>query len=98
MPRYLLLWEAAIDRYPPDPNEKAEINMKLRDMTKRGIDNGQVKAWGCSVDGINGYSIVEGTGTELYAGMRQFYPYITFQAQEILTLEEVEEAEKLEML
>ena len=97
MSRYLLLWEAEVDRYPSDPNEIAEINAKLREMTKRGIDDGQVKSWGSSVDGISGYSIVEGTGRELYAGMRRFYPYITFQVQEILTLEELEEAEKLEI-
>jgi hypothetical protein len=86
---YLILWEPNSAFIPADPQERMKFLMSFAEMTKKDLDSGDVKMWGVTPGGGQGFSIAEGDGKELMGGMMKYTPYYKFDVQPMLSLDEV---------
>jgi hypothetical protein len=89
MAKYLILWEEETSKMPTDPNERAALNQKNMELTKKAMDEGQITDWGLFAGGGAGYAIGEGDTTDMFRGAMQFSPYFKFKAITVLSADEV---------
>ena len=94
MSKYLITWEADESLWPTDPKEQNALVSKLAEMVKQGMKEGKTSDWGIFVGGDKGYSVDEGNALDLYKDLQQYHPYINFNVQEVLSIDEVLEAMK----
>ena len=94
MAKYLITWESDMSRVPTDPKERAAMRMKMLEMTKQNLKEGKISDWGIFLGGFRGYAIGQGSATDMAIGMTQYAPYVTFNVQEVLSVDEMLEAMK----
>lgn len=94
MAKYLITWEADMNRFPVDPKERANMVAGMAGMVKQMITEGKTMDWGIFIQGAAGYSVREGEAVELYNDLQKFSPYISFDVQEVLSVDDVLEATK----
>ena len=94
MGRYLITWEVDMSRVPTDPKERAAMRTKLLEMTKQALQQGTISDWGTFPQGFKGYAIGQGSATDMAIGTAQFSPYVTFNVQEVMSVDEMLEAVK----
>ncbi len=88
--KYLITWEVDMSRIPTDPKERTAMRMKMLEMTKQNLKGGKIIDWGTSLGGYQGYAIGQGSAIDM--AMAQFSPYVTFNIQEVLSVDEMLEA------
>ena len=91
MAKYHLIWEAEVGKFPTDPKELMELNMKTLESIKQALkESGTVaRDWGCFLGGNRGYAIGEGDASAVAKAMWQFTPYYKFEVQQVLSVDEV---------
>lgn len=89
MSKYLITWESDESLWPTDPKEQAALVGKLAEMVKQSIKEGKTLDWGIFVGGDKGYSVGEGNAVDLYKDLQKYHPYINFNVQEVLSIDEV---------
>jgi hypothetical protein len=89
MAKYLILWEGVPGTMPVDPAKRAEMMGKSMEMTKKALEDGDIKDWGLFTDGSAGYAMAEGTGANNLKGAMQYMPYYKFTVHEVLSFDEV---------
>jgi len=94
MAKYLITWESDISRVPADPKERVAMRMKMLEMTKQNLKEGKISDWGIFLGGYKGYAIGEGSAVDMAIGTAQFSPYVTFNVEEVLSVDEMLEATK----
>ena len=94
MAKYLITWESDMSRVPTDPKERAAMRMKMLEMTKQNLKEGKISDWGIFLGGFRGYAIGQGSAMDMAIGTAQFSPYVTFNVQEVLSVDEMLEAVK----
>jgi hypothetical protein len=94
MSKYLINWELDVSRWSTDPKERAAMSIKMAERIKQNMKAGKTLDWGLFVGGVAGYSVVEGNAPDVYRDIRQFYPYMTFKVQQVLTIDEAMEVWK----
>ena len=94
MAKYLITWESDMSRVPTDPKERAAMRMKMLEMTKQNLKEGKISDWGIFLGGFKGYAIGQGSAIDMAIGTAQFSPYVTFNVQEVLSVDEMLEAMK----
>ena len=94
MPKFINLWELDNSKMPTDPNEREALIGKLREMTKKMLDEGQITDWGIFAGGGAGYGIAEGTAADVLKRTMQFAPYVKFHAHPVLSIDEMGEVMK----
>ena len=94
MAKYLITWESDMSRVSTDPQEQAAMSMKMMEMTKEILKEGKLLDWGVFLGGFKGYAIGQGSASEMAIGMARFAPYINFDVQEVLSVDEMMEAMK----
>jgi hypothetical protein len=94
MSKFLVLWEGVPGTMPIDPKQRAEVLGKTMELTKQGLNSGQVKDWGIFPGGNAGYAIGEGTDADMLKGSMQFSPYFKFTVHPVLSLQQVAEVMK----
>ena len=94
MAKYLINWEADISRWSTDPKERATMSTKMVEVIKQDMKEGKTLDWGMFVGGAAGYTVVEGNAPEVYKDLRQYYPYMTFKVQQVLSPDEALEVWK----
>ena len=94
MAKYLINWEADISRWSTDPKERATMSTKMVEGIKQDMKEGKTREWGMLVGGAAGYTGVEGNAPEVYKDLRQYYPYMTFKVQQVLSPDEALEVWK----
>ena len=97
MAKYFMTWEADESLWPTDPKEQAVLGMKLAQMVKRSMEEGKTNDWGVFVGGDKGYAIGEGNAVDLYTELQQYHPYINFMVHQVLSIDELMEAQKSRM-
>ena len=90
MAKYLITWEVDMSRIPTDPKERTAMRMKMLEMTKQNLKGGKIIDWGTSLGGYQGYAIGQGSAIDM--AMAQFSPYVTYNIQEVLSVDEMLEA------
>jgi hypothetical protein len=94
MSKYLINWELDVSRWSTDPKERAAMSIKMGERIKQNMEEGMTRDWGMYVGGIAGYTVVEGNAPDIYKFIRQYYPYMTFKVQQVLSLDEALEVWK----
>ena len=97
MSKYLVMWESNLNLIPADAQERIEMNMKMLEATKQMLSNGEAEDWGLFIGGGKGYAISEGDATKAFKNLQQFAPYIIFNVQEVMAVDEVLDALKTMM-
>ena len=94
MSKYLITWEADESMWPTDPKEQGALGIKLAEMVKQSTKEGKTSDWGIFVGGDKGYSVGEGNALDLYRDLQRYHPYINFNVQEVLSIDELLEVWK----
>jgi hypothetical protein len=94
MSKYLVFWNVDINMLPTDTKERAAIAVKLDEMVKQEITEGKVSDWGVFIGGDNGYAVMEGNSADIYKDCYRYRPYVTFDIQEVLTIDQALEVAK----
>jgi hypothetical protein len=94
MSKYLINFELDVSRWSTDPKERAAMSTKMLEKIKQDMKEGMTRDWGMFVGGVAGYMVVEGNAPDVYKNIRQYYPYVTFKVQQVLTIDETLEVWK----
>ena len=94
MGKYLILWEIDQSKVPISPKERGAGWKALMEMVKQDLKKGMTKDWGAFVGEINGYTVVEGTETEIGVMLQQYVPFCHFKLHPIASVSQVEEVIK----
>jgi len=94
MSKYLITWEADESIWPADLKEQGALASKLGEMVKQSMKEGKTLDWGIFIGGDKGYSVGEGNAVDLYKDLQRYHPYINFNVQEVLSIDEVLEVMK----
>ena len=97
MAKYFMTWEADEHLWPIDSKEQAALGMKLGKLIQKAIKKGKIIDWGIFIGGDRGYTIAEGDAVDLYAELQQYHPYIDFMVHQVLSIDEMMEAQKSRM-
>ena len=97
MAKYLMTWETDEHLWPTNSKEQAALAVKLGELVQRAMKEGKIVDWGIFVGGDRGYAIGEGNAVELYAELQQYHPYIDFMVHQVLSIDELMEAQKSRM-
>ena len=85
----LILWEANDSLMPIDREERRKLIMSMLEGVKKSVDSGEMKMWGISSGGGNGFSISERSSKEIFALAMKYAPYIKFQIKPMLSVDEM---------
>ena len=91
MGKYLVLWEIDTTRLPVSPKERGAASLPLVEMVKQDIKKGVIKDWGVFVGEDCGYSVAEGTESEIMNTLQPYVPFVRFKSHAIGSLTQVEE-------
>jgi hypothetical protein len=94
MPKYLITWETDPNRVPLDPKERGALWSGMVAMVKQQMKDGITIDWGAFAGESRGYAIGENSAVELSKLLQQFYPYITFETHDVMTIDEMGEVAK----
>ena len=89
MAKYILMWQMDTSKFPADPKEAIAMNMKMLETCKQILKEGVGRDWGCFLGGNNGYAIGEGDAADMAKATWQFTPYVRFEVQQVLSVDEV---------
>ncbi len=91
MPKYLTTWETDPSRAPVDPKERGALWGAMVAMVKQQMSDGVTTDWGAFVGENRGYAIGEASALEVSKLLQQFFPYITFETHELLSIDQMGE-------
>ena len=94
MAKYFMTWEADESLWPTDPKEQGALGIKLAEMVKQSMKEGKTRDWGIFVGGDKGYAIGEGNAIDLYKDLQRYHPYINFMVHQVLSIDDLLEAQK----
>jgi len=98
MTKYLIKWQKNESLMPPDPSMMAKLQLSLLEEAKASLKSGKIIDWGSYCDASGGYCIAEGNESELFYQLLKWYPYISFDAKPVLSVEQVIEAIRKAMI
>ena len=94
MGNYLVLWELNNSLAPIDAKERGALWLAMTETVKQDLAEGRDSDWGCFVGETKGYSIGTQSEKDLAKTLQQFYPYVTFEVHQVLTVDEMAEVIK----
>ena len=94
MPKYFMTWEVDPTRVPIDPKERGALWSGMMEMVKQQIKDGTTTDWGAFTGEARGYSVAERSQIDLAKTLQQFYPFVTFQVHQVMTIDEMAEVAK----
>ena len=92
MSKYLVNWEIDMSKMPDDTQERVAVIMQLIEATQASVSDGRTADWGQFVGGNKGYGISEKDATETFKNLQQFAPYVKFDVQEVMSIDQVSKA------
>ena len=94
MARCLLLWKLDTARIPDDPKVRQKQWRTLQDMVVKQLKTGELKDWGLYIGGNKGFAIIEGTEMDVLKLTTVYIPFVSFEAIQIASIEQVIENTK----
>ena len=91
MPKYFMTWEVDPTRVPIDVKERGGLWGGMVEIVKQEIKDGITTDWGCFVGESKGYSVSEQSEIDLAKTLQQFYPFVTFEVHQVMTIDEMAE-------
>ena len=95
MTKYFMTWEVDPSKAPVDPKERGALWGGMVEMVKQEIRDGITSDWGCFVGETRGYSVGgDQSALDLAKTLQQFYPFVTFNVHEVLSVDDIGEVAK----
>lgn len=94
MAKFLVRWAIDTIRVPTDEKERRALSLGMVEMVKADLKTGITKEWGAYLHGMKGYSIVEGSETEITSQLMKYAPFVKFKVQAVLSVVQLEKAMK----
>ena len=94
MPKYFVTWEVDPTRVPTDLKERAALWGGMVEMVKQEMKAGTTTEWGSFVGEARGYSIGIQSEKDLAKTLQQYYPFVSFEVHQVLTVDEMAEVIK----
>ena len=91
MPKYFMMWEVDPNRSPVNPKERGAAWTGMINMIKQDMQDGKITDWGSFAGESKGYSVSNQTELELAKSLQRFFPYVTFQVHQVMTVDETAE-------
>ncbi|MCW3976006.1 MAG: hypothetical protein NWE86_07180 [Candidatus Bathyarchaeota archaeon] len=86
MTKFLIKWK--VESFFNLPREeRLKLFIWMAESTKTNIDAGLTKDWGISADTGSGYTIYEGTETEVYENLIKYRPFISFEVTPVISID-----------
>lgn len=89
MARYMVLWEVDTSRTPEDPKEKKAQLRGFGDVVVKQMKEGRIKDWGVFGGEMRGFTIFEGSIADLHLFNTMWLPFVRFEVNQIMTVDEV---------
>jgi hypothetical protein len=74
---------------PEDPAMMANLQLTLLEEARANLKSGKMIDWGSYCDASGGYYIMDGNESELFDQILKWYPYISFDAKPVLSVDQV---------
>ena len=94
MAKYLVLWELNNSLAPVDPKERGAAWLAMMEMIKQDLAEGRDSDWGCFVGETKGYTITEQDDVTMMKNLQRFFPFVTFKAMPVVTVDQIVEVAK----
>ena len=96
MAKYFITWEVDPNRAPVDPKERGAAWLMMAEMIKKDIQEGKTTDWGAIVGESRGYSIGPGEQSlvDLSKDLQRYFPYVTFNVRQVMSVDETIELAK----
>ena len=96
MAKYFMSWEVDASRAPVDPKERGALWSGMVEIVRQQIRDGITTDWGCFAGETRGYSIgsSDRTALDMSKTLQQFYPFITFEVHEVMSIDDIGELAK----
>ena len=94
MPKYLVTWELNSEKAPVDAKERAAAWLAMTDIIKQDLKEGKDTDWGCFVGQTRGYAITEQSEIDLMKDLQRFFPLITFETHQVVSIDDIAELAK----
>jgi len=88
MTKYLIIWKVVNSRIPDDMETHLKRAIKLSQMVQESMKAGKTKEWGTRPDGTRGYSVFEGSETDLALEAAKYGPLFEYEVYPILTVDQ----------
>ena len=95
MAKFLTLWETDMNRVPENPEGQMVLYTRLINMVKEDPKNGITKDFGMFANGIEGYTIEEGTEEKVALSIMKYSPYIKCKVHPIISVNQIEKIMKM---
>lgn len=94
MAKYFMLWEVDTSKVPISPQERGAAWTMMVNMIKQDMKDGKITDWGCFAAETRGFAVSTQTDVELAKNLQRFYPFITFDVHQVVTIDQVAEVAK----
>ena len=94
MPKYFMTWDVDPSKAPVDPKERGALWSGMMEIIKQQIRDGITSDWGCFVGETKGYSVGEQSDIDLAKTLQQFYPLVTFEVHQVMSVDDIAEVAK----
>jgi hypothetical protein len=94
MAKYLVLWEVNQSLAPADAKERGAMWLAMTETIKQDLAAGKDTDWGCFVGELKGYAITEEDEVTVMKDLQRFFPFVTFKAHSVATVDQVAEVAK----
>ncbi|MBP1610734.1 MAG: hypothetical protein H6Q04_2969 [Acidobacteria bacterium] len=92
MAKYYVRWQLNPQLIPLNPEERNKLWSPLLKLVKEDIKAGKIKDWGAVAGETCGYAIrEESSEAELHAANLKWIPYVSFEANPVLTCDQLVE-------
>ena len=92
MAKYMVLWEIDTSRTPEDPKAKKAQLRGFGDVVVKQMKEGKIKEWGVFAGEMCGFTIFEGSVTDLHIFNTLWVPFVNPKVRQIMTIDEVNRA------
>ena len=79
MTKWFLTWKMTPQYWSLPRAERLKIGIQMLEMVYADIKAGLIKEWGITADTGGGFTISEGTVTQLYESLMKYRPYFAFE-------------------
>jgi len=92
MTKFHIKWIKNESLMPQDLAVMAKLQLSMLEGVKALMKSGDITDWGSYCDASGGYCIVEGNEAEIFDAIMKWYPYVSFDAKPVLSVDQVIES------
>lgn len=89
MAKFHIEWQLNESLMPEDPAMRAKLQLSMLERVKADLKSDKLIEWGSYCDASGGYCIIEGNEADTFDEILKWYPYVSFDARPVLSVDQV---------